>query len=117
MQTRWIVIAGLIAAAAATLVHPPRWPQARGHAPWVEEVWANLIANAIQYGGRPPHIELGADEEWAGQVRFWVRDNGDGIKPELQERLFQDGARLAPTRERWCSTVCRPPSTAASISC
>ena len=89
-----------IAAAAATLVHPPRWPQARGHAPWVEEVWANLIANAIQYGGRPPHIELGADEEWAGQVRFWVRDNGNGIKPELQERLFQDGARLAPTRAR-----------------
>lgn len=89
-----------ITATAATLVHPPRWPQARGHAPWVEEVWANLIANAIQYGGRPPYIELGADEEWEGQVRFWVRDNGDGVKPELQERLFQDGARLTPTRAR-----------------
>ncbi len=89
-----------IAAAAATVVHPQRWPQALGYAPWVEEVWANLIANAIQYGGRPPYIELGADEEWEGQVRFWVRDNGDGVKPELQERLFQDGVRLAPTRAR-----------------
>ena len=88
----------LITTSGATLAHPSRWPQACGHAPWVEEVWANLIANAIRYGGRPPLVELGADEEWEGQIRFWVRDNGDGVKPELQGRLFQDGVRLAPTQ-------------------
>lgn len=40
------------------------WPVALGHAPWVEEVWANYISNALKYGGRPqdgipPHVELG----------------------------------------------------------
>ena len=39
---------------------PPDWTAALGYAPWVEEVWANYISNAIKYGGRPPHIELGA---------------------------------------------------------
>jgi two-component system sensor histidine kinase/response regulator len=74
----------------AEIVVPERWPAALGHGPWVEEVWANLISNAIKYGGQPPRVELGASspEDAGGMVRFWVRDNGRGLAPEEQVRLF-----------------------------
>jgi len=83
------------------------WPTAVGAPSWIEEVWVNYISNSIKYGGRlekgiPPRIELGFDElaaSTAGEsasshVRFWVRDNGLGLKPEEQERLFVPFTRL-----------------------
>jgi signal transduction histidine kinase len=73
----------------AEIMMPKAWPQALGHGPWIEEVWANYISNAIIYGGTPPRIELGADLLPGGQIRFWVRDNGDGLPPELQPHIFE----------------------------
>ena len=67
---------------------PDRWPSALGHAPWVEEVWVNYLSNAITYGGQPPHVELGYDEQADNILRFWVRDNGRGISSEEQADLF-----------------------------
>jgi signal transduction histidine kinase len=72
----------------AEVILSESWPCALGHAPWVEEVWVNYISNAIRYGGNPPRMELGADEQPGGMVRFWVRDNGAGLTPEKQARLF-----------------------------
>ena len=72
----------------AKVVVPKRWPAALGHGPWVEEVWANLISNAIKYGGQPPRVELGSTVQQDGTVRFWVRDNGQGLALEEQVRLF-----------------------------
>jgi two-component system sensor histidine kinase/response regulator len=74
----------------AEIVTPECWPVALGHGPWVEEVWANLISNAIKYGGQPPRVELGASSpKSAGEmVRFWVRDNGCGLALEEQVSLF-----------------------------
>ena len=83
----------------AEIVLPQEWPVVSGYAPWVEEVWGNYISNAIKYGGRPPHVELGADVGQtanvpAGMVRFWVRDNGLGLTLEEQGRLFRPFERL-----------------------
>jgi PAS domain S-box-containing protein len=74
------------------------WPVAVGYAAWVEEIWANYLSNAIKYGGVPPRVELGADAAHNGMVRFWVRDNGPGIPPEDQPRLFNAFARLDQAR-------------------
>ncbi|MBC7869758.1 MAG: sensor histidine kinase, partial [Chitinophagaceae bacterium] len=71
-----------------------KWPLAAGYAPWVEEVWTNYLSNALKYGGKPPSIELGADEQPDGMVRFWVRDNGNGLTPEEQTRVFTPFTRL-----------------------
>ena len=79
----------LINETGAELVYPPSWPGALGHAPWVEEIWYNYISNAIKYGGTPPRVELGADIEPGGIVRFWVRDNGPGLGPAAAAALFQ----------------------------
>jgi signal transduction histidine kinase len=78
----------------ARITLPKNWPMALGYAPWIEEVWANYISNAIKYGGSPPRIELGATEQEDGSVRFWVRDNGDGLPPDRRRRLFTPFAQL-----------------------
>ncbi len=64
------------------------------------QLWQNLIENAIKYmGDQPrPRIEIGAEERAEGQV-FYVRDNGIGIAPEHQERVFNMFAQLDPNSE------------------
>ena len=102
-------LAPMVAEYQAQVVVPSAWPAAVGYAPWIEEVWVNYLSNALKYGGRPPRIELGAaplpnpppqagEGEGGSMVRFWVRDNGAGITPEDQARLFVPFTRLAPTR-------------------
>ncbi len=76
------------------IILPDRWPRAQGYGPWIEEVWANYLSNAIKYGGRPPRVELGATPQQDGFVRFWVRDNGSGLSPEQQAHLFAPFERL-----------------------
>jgi K+-sensing histidine kinase KdpD len=76
----------------AEIILPESWPVALGYAPWVEEVWANYIHNAIRYGGRPPRVELGFDMN-GSTIRFWARDNGTGLLPEEQVRLFAPSTR------------------------
>jgi PAS domain S-box-containing protein len=62
----------------------------------MEQILQNLLSNAIKYGrGRPIELRLTADEQWA---RLTVRDQGIGISPEDQARLFQRFERLASER-------------------
>jgi two-component system sensor histidine kinase/response regulator len=75
------------------LIIPENWPLAMGYAPWVEEVWMNYLSNGIKYGGESPHLEVGADQDLNNMVRFWVRDNGPGIEPEIKKQLFSEFAR------------------------
>jgi two-component system sensor histidine kinase/response regulator len=74
------------------------WPLACGYAPWIEEVWANYISNALKYGGTPPRVMLGADVLPDKRVRCWVRDNGPGVPPEKIGRLFAEFSRLEHMR-------------------
>ena len=87
-------LAHMIEEYQAEIISPATWPTTRGYGPWVEEVWVNYLSNGIKYGGRPPRVELGATSEMDGMVRFWVRDNGRGISPEAQARLFTPFTRL-----------------------
>lgn len=91
-------LAYMIEESQAQLILPSSWPRAKGHGPWVEEVWVNYISNGIKYGGQPPRLELGATEQEGGFVRFWVRDNGQGISPEDQTRLFTPFTQLEQVR-------------------
>ena len=86
-------LAPQIERAAARIDVASRWPAARGYAPWVEELWANYISNALKYGGNPPRIELGGDETGP---RFWVRDHGPGLDEPARQRLFREFERLDP---------------------
>jgi PAS domain S-box-containing protein len=90
-------LAHLIGDYQAEIIPPDSYPQAMGYAPWVEKVWFNYISNAMKYGGTPPRVELGADVQNDGDVRFWVRDNGAGLTKEQQKQLFRPWTRLDST--------------------
>ena len=81
-------LANVIKQNQAEIILPETWPVAMGHGPWVEEVWVNYIGNALKYGGQSPRVELGGTTQSDGSIRFWVRDNGPGLTPEAQARLF-----------------------------
>ncbi len=82
-------LAFILAGTGAVIQLPGTWPIALGYGPWVEEVWVNYLSNAIKYGGHPPRIELGSEQQPDRMIRFWVRDNGPGIAPEDQAQLFR----------------------------
>ena len=92
-------ITHLTAQSDATFTVPRQWPMAMGHAPWVEEIWANYLSNAVKYGGTPPVVELGY-EEVDDVVWFWVRDNGKGLSAEEKEKLFIPFTRLEQVRAK-----------------
>lgn len=61
----------------------------------LEQVFLNLIGNALKFiaPGTVPQIEIWAEDK-GPVVRLCVRDNGIGIKPEHQERIFRIFERL-----------------------
>jgi len=69
---------------------PASFHDASGYGPWIEEVWYNFISNAIKYGGSPPVVTLGSEDAGGDYIKFFVRDNGDGIDPAFKEAVFHE---------------------------
>ena len=66
-------------------------PRVFGDGARLLEVWQNLIDNAAKFmGDQPnPHIEIGqAGNAKEGFLTFFVRDNGTGIDPRFNDRIF-----------------------------
>jgi PAS domain S-box-containing protein len=61
----------------------------------VRQVLVNLIENAIKYSPEGGHVEVEVGEH-DGAVRFGVRDEGLGIQPEDQDRIFEKFYRADP---------------------
>jgi len=59
------------------------------------QVLTNLIGNAAKFRreGVPVHVSVRAEQR-AGRVRIWVEDDGIGISPEHQGRIFNVFERL-----------------------
>jgi two-component system sensor histidine kinase/response regulator len=91
----------LVQQSQAKIENPSQWPVAFGHAPWITEIWANYLSNAVKYGGSPPSVRLGADlDSKNNTVRFWVQDNGAGLTEEQRSRLFLQFSRVTETRAK-----------------
>lgn len=59
----------------------------------LEQVISNLVSNALRYGpGQPVEVSVAVHE---GQARLCVRDHGEGISLEEQQRIFQQFERGA----------------------
>jgi two-component system OmpR family sensor kinase len=68
-----------------------RWDHLR-----LEQVFSNLLRNAINYGrARPIHVSVGRE---AAEARVVVQDQGIGIAPEQLERIFGRFERAVPSR-------------------
>jgi signal transduction histidine kinase len=70
----------------AVVSEPASWPEVDGVFTWLEVVWLNLLANAVQFG--KDRIELGWQKE-KNELRFWICDNGAGVPMERRDKLFQ----------------------------
>jgi hypothetical protein len=86
-----------------TVIHRGPMPRVLGDATPLLQLIQNLIDNGIKFrGSERPQITVTAElqgEEW----RFCVRDNGIGIPPEHQDRVFKIFQRLHP-REKYPGT-------------
>jgi signal transduction histidine kinase len=65
----------------------------------VRQVLVNLVENAIKYSPDGGTVEVGADAR-DDVVRFHVRDEGLGVAPEEQERIFEKFYRADPQMTR-----------------
>ena len=61
-----------------------------------KQILMNLVANAIKFTPESGRIELAA-RQVDDQVRIEVRDNGPGIPPDQQQRIFEAFVRLTQT--------------------
>jgi light-regulated signal transduction histidine kinase (bacteriophytochrome) len=74
-------------------------PTVRADATQLQQVFQNLISNAIKFRGEAsPHIHVSAREE-GGEWLFSVKDNGIGIDAKHAERLFVIFQRLHTRQE------------------
>ena len=65
-------------------------PRVLAHEPALAQCFANLLTNAVKFvkPGETPRVRVHA-ETHQGIVRIWVEDNGIGIAPDQQEKLFR----------------------------
>src|SRR5262249_36174384 len=70
-----------------------------GHEASLSQAISNLLNNAIKFvaPGTRPRVRIHTDRR-DGNVRLWIEDNGIGIKPEYQHRLFNVFERLHPEK-------------------
>jgi two-component system sensor kinase FixL len=73
--------------ATARIQIPDPMPTIRSEKVPLQQVFMNLIGNAIKHAGEAPVVEIRASD--AGPfVEFMVRDNGPGIAPQYHDRIF-----------------------------
>jgi signal transduction histidine kinase len=73
--------------AAITLAVEPDLPRVRATAGELNQVWLNLIDNALDAIGGSGHIDVSACQE-LDRVVVRVVDDGPGIPPEMEPRIF-----------------------------
>ncbi len=74
---------------ALRLVHEPGTLPVHGSVTQLRQAVANLVSNAIKYTPQGGHIDVTAGLEEGDRVAFQVTDDGYGISPERQARIFE----------------------------
>jgi two-component system, LuxR family, sensor kinase FixL len=96
-QARWVALAQLVANVVESLAPPPQvhvavapeLPVVHGEPVLLQQVFQNLISNAIKYANKPQTV---VRVECAEAGDFWelsVADNGPGIEARHFERIFE----------------------------
>ena len=93
LQDSLVSLTTAIAESGAQVTHDPL-PPVCVDSTHLAQVFQNLIGNGIKYAGpEPPRIHIRAEQQ-DGMCSFIVADNGIGIAPEHQHRVFAAFARL-----------------------
>ncbi len=78
----------------------PRLPQVAADPDRIGEVLANLLGNALRHTPPGGRVEVAAATSPNGHVQISVTDTGEGIPPELLERVFERFYRVDRARTR-----------------
>jgi signal transduction histidine kinase len=73
---------------AVTITLEPDLPAVRGFVGELNQVWANLIDNALDAAPPSGHVEVTAARRH-DRVVVQVIDDGPGIAPEIRDRIFE----------------------------
>lgn len=75
-------------------------PDAAGDRPMINQVWINLISNAVKFtkNREDAIIEIGGEIKESGIV-YYIKDNGIGFNMEYAYKLFGVFQRLHPSSE------------------
>ncbi|MGB7768184.1 MAG: ATP-binding protein [Verrucomicrobiia bacterium] len=71
-----------------------------GDASRLEQVFANLVDNAIKYGRTQGTVTIGGQKADANKIEVFVQDDGPGIPPESLDRIFERFYRVDKARSR-----------------
>lgn len=71
-----------------TILHPGGWPEVSGVASWLEVVWLNLMANAIEHSPDGSQVQLFWELAGTRELRFGVRDAGRGVPQSKRGQLY-----------------------------
>ena len=76
-------------------------PTAHGDPSLLRQVFINLLSNALKYSllRTPAKIAIGAVKNEAGEIIYYVRDNGVGFEMQYADKLFGVFQRLHSARE------------------
>lgn len=82
------------------LVIQPDMPRVYGDKTRIEQVFFNLVGNALKFNDKPAvRVDVTAIPDESDMVHFMVRDNGIGIEPEYFDKIFKIFERLNPREE------------------
>ncbi|MGO8696843.1 MAG: PAS domain S-box protein [Limisphaerales bacterium] len=72
-------------------------PEVLGHEPSLSQALCNLLNNAVKFVAPRvrPKVHVWA-ENGNGRVRVWIEDNGIGINPEYQHKVFHIFEQIHP---------------------
>lgn len=76
---------------------PSKLPAVQGNATLLTQCLTNLLSNAVRFvpSERTPQVVVRGTQK-GSEVTVFVEDNGIGIEPEYQKRIFQIFERAAP---------------------
>jgi signal transduction histidine kinase len=94
------LVAGRISAGGVKVQVADAVVTLEGDRPRLMEIWQNLVENACKFMGKQsqPQVEIGVEQRGPETV-FFVRDNGMGIDPRYQAKVFGLFEKLDPKDE------------------
>ncbi|HUC84867.1 MAG TPA: ATP-binding protein, partial [Candidatus Acidoferrales bacterium] len=72
----------------------------RADADRLDQVFANLVDNAIKYGRANGKVTVNGRKLEDGRLELFVQDDGPGIPPEALDRVFERFYRVDKARSR-----------------
>jgi signal transduction histidine kinase len=76
-------------------------PDVMGHEPSLTQAFSNLLSNSVKFiePGVKPNVRVWAERN-NGHIRLCVADNGIGVDPKFQHRLFSMFERIHPNLKK-----------------